>query len=209
MAEQGSRFDRGARTWDIPPRVELASAVFRAIRERVPLRPDMRVLDYGAGTGLVSFALSEHVGHVTAMDSSRGMLEVIASKMAESRVENVTTELRDLLADGIPAERYDCIVSSMTLHHVADTVRLLEAMRSMLASGGHIALADLDEEDGSFHHDNAGVEHFGFSRSMLAELAARNGFADITCDIVHTVTRPDKSGVMRSYGVFLLAGIKA
>jgi 2-polyprenyl-3-methyl-5-hydroxy-6-metoxy-1,4-benzoquinol methylase len=169
----------------------------------------MRVLDYGAGTGLVSFALSEHVGHVTAMDSSRGMLEVIDSKMAESRVANVTTELRDLLADGIPAERYDCIVSSMTLHHVADTAGLLAAMRSMLVSGGRIALADLEEEDGLFHHDNAGVEHYGFDRQSLAKLAAGAGFADVNCDIVHTVTRPDRNGVMRSYGVFLLAGIKA
>ena len=129
--------------------------------------------------------------------------------MAESRVTNVTTELLDLLADGIPAERYDCIVSSMTLHHVADIVRLLAAMRSMLAPGGHIALADLDEEDGSFHHDNTGVEHFGFNRERLTSLARAAGFAYISCDIVHAVTRPGRDGVMRSYGVFLLAGLKA
>ena len=34
-----SRFDEAARTWDTPPRVEIARAVFRAIMDRGLLAP--------------------------------------------------------------------------------------------------------------------------------------------------------------------------
>jgi precorrin-6B methylase 2 len=52
------RFDRLAAEWDANPgRVALTQAVVAAIRNAVPLRPDMRALDFGAGTGLVTLGL--------------------------------------------------------------------------------------------------------------------------------------------------------
>ena len=56
--EVRARFDRVAGEWDAnPARVALARAVTEAIRASVPLRPDMAVMDFGAGTGLVTLGL--------------------------------------------------------------------------------------------------------------------------------------------------------
>ena len=39
----------------------------------------------------------------------------------------------------------------MVMHHVADVAGLVRSMTQQLATGGYVALADLDVEDGTFH----------------------------------------------------------
>jgi ubiquinone/menaquinone biosynthesis C-methylase UbiE len=75
-------FDDKARTWDSDPiKRERALAVAAAIRQRVPLARDWRALEYGCGTGLLSFALHAELGQMTLADSSSGMLAVLAEKI--------------------------------------------------------------------------------------------------------------------------------
>src|SRR5690606_38453910 len=75
-------FDAKAATWDADPaKVERAGVVARAIRAAVPLDPSVRLLEYGAGTGLVTQALRDAVGPVTLADTSAGMREVMRAKV--------------------------------------------------------------------------------------------------------------------------------
>lgn len=202
-----SRFDEAARSWDTPPRIEIARAVFRAIHDRGLIGPGTRALDFGAGTGLVTLAMSEHASEVTALDTSAEMLRVLGEKLAAGGVTNVRTLRADLAAgDGVDG-RFDLIASSMSLHHVRDTARLLAVFYGLLAPGGRIALADLDREDGTFHSDNAGVEHYGFERAGLIGLAEAAGFSGAACDIIHTVKR-EREGIPRGYDIFLLTGTR-
>jgi hypothetical protein len=86
------------------------------------------------------------------------------------------------------------------LHHVEDTAAALAAMRALLATGGRIAVADLDTEDGSFHTAEAeGIHHQGFDRGDLGRLAEAAGFADIA---FRTATTIEDEG--RRYPLFLL-----
>ena len=67
-------FDDRAATWDDDPaKVERADEVARAISAAIPLDRSMRMLEYGAGTGLVTQALRESVGPVTLADTSKGI----------------------------------------------------------------------------------------------------------------------------------------
>ena len=53
-----SRFDEAAAQWDNNPgRVDLARAVGEAIGRAIPFQAGWRVLDYGAGTGLLTLNL--------------------------------------------------------------------------------------------------------------------------------------------------------
>src|SRR5436190_144034 len=64
-------FDARAETWDDDPaKVERARAVADEIIARVPLSRTMRALEYGCGTGLLSFMLRERVGDITLADVS-------------------------------------------------------------------------------------------------------------------------------------------
>jgi Predicted methyltransferase (contains TPR repeat) len=41
----------------------------------------MKVLDFGCGTGLLSFFLQPYVGEITGIDTSKGMIEVFDKKL--------------------------------------------------------------------------------------------------------------------------------
>ena len=197
------RFDQVAGTWDEDPgRVALARAVADAIGRQAGLSPSMDVLDFGTGTGLLALAVQPHVRSVTGADTSAGMLEVFERK-ARARGLDAVRPYRLAGPESLAAAgAFDLIISSMTLHHVADLAALFAQFRALLRTGGRVALADLDTEDGSFHSpDVTDVHHLGFDRADLRAQLAAAGFEDLreTTAFVHR-----RHG--REYPVFLISG---
>lgn len=198
-----SRFDAAAADWDKGDlRQRIAYETAETIFETIPLRADMDLLDFGAGTGLLTYRLAPSVHSVTAVDTSPKMLEVLQSKSTPEHV--IKTECRDIMHMPLD-ETFDGIISSMAMHHVEDTAAFLDALHAHLRSGGFIAIADLDQEDGSFHaHGNEGVFHFGFDREQLKALAEKSGFTDVRFGTALTIEKPG-----RDYPIFLLSARKA
>jgi len=196
-------FDARAATWDDDPtKVERARAVADEIVARVPLAPTMRALEYGCGTGLLSFLLRPRLGDITLADVSEGMLAVAARKIASAGDASMRAQKLDYFVDPVPAHAFDLIYSLMTLHHIPDTAGILERFRRALAAPGFLCIADLDTEDGSFH--GAGFDgHLGFDRGELAAKARRAGFAAVEFTTAHTVTKAAGSG-RRTYPIFLM-----
>lgn len=201
-----STFDDRAATWDVDPaKIQRAAVVAAAIRDRLELTGSERLLDYGAGTGLVSEALQEAVGPITLADPSTGMRDVMRSKIAAGTfTSGKRTEPRvwDLDLETAPPleEHFDLIVTVMTLHHVGDVDVVLGRFADLLADGGHLCIVDLDEEDGSFHGADVDVHH-GFDTTALAASMSVAGFTDIDVQPCHEVERP--SG---TFSVFLAIG---
>lgn len=196
-------FDSKAREWDENPVfVERGRKIAEAIRQQVPLKHDMSALDYGCGTGLLSFPLKDALGQITLKDTSAGMLEVLREKIAAQGVTNMTVRQVDLTAEPLPDERYDLIYSSMTLHHIPDTDNILRVFHVLLNKGGHLCIADLDKEDGSFHGVEVDVHH-GFDHAALAAKAQQAGFADVRFDTVFAIVKETERGA-RAYPVFLM-----
>ncbi len=171
-------FDASAETWDDPAKIERAEAVADAIASAVPLRPTTRLLEYGAGTGLVSEALRPRVGPVTLAEPSEGMRAVIRSKIERGALAGARVWDLDLETDDPPAEQFDLVVTVMVLHHVADLDRVLTGFAALLAPGGHLCVVDLDHEDGSFHGEGF-AGHHGFRRPELAARLASARFTGI------------------------------
>ncbi|MHB9129642.1 MAG: class I SAM-dependent DNA methyltransferase [Armatimonadota bacterium] len=203
-----SRFDQAAATWDEQPvRVMLAKAIAQAMLTQVPISPAMTALDYGCGTGLVTLALQPYVQRIIGVDSSPGMLAKLQEKMQALGISNVETLLLDLATQPPPPDlRVDLIVSAMALHHIADLPQLLQALTGLLTPGGYLALADLDAEDGSFHTDMTGVHHLGIGRAWLMAQLSVLGYQDVAANTAHVVERPDETGILRRYPVFLVSG---
>jgi ubiquinone/menaquinone biosynthesis C-methylase UbiE len=198
-----AHFDSKARQWDENPVFQdRANQIAAAIVAAIPLNSTMRALDYGSGTGMLSFPLQEKLGHITLKDTSAGMLAVVKEKIAAWGIVNMATRLMDLTAAPIPGERYDLIYSSMTLHHIPDTNAILKAFHTLLNPGGWLCIADLDQEDGSFHGIQVDVHH-GFDRDALAAQAAQAGFTDIRFSTVFEIVKTTEAG-SRAYPVFLL-----
>lgn len=203
-----AHFDSKARQWDDNPVFqERGLKIAQAIRQAVPLNRQMRVFDYGCGTGLLSFPLKDEVGALLLADSSSGMLDVVAEKIAAQGVTHMTPVKLDLLVDPPPAQRFDLIVTSMTLHHVPDTERILRIFHDLLNPDGYLCIADLDTEDGSFHGIEVDVHH-GFDRSDLSRRVEQAGFADVQFQTVFSIARERERGT-RDYPVFLMTALHA
>ena len=195
-----STFDERARDWDTPDRQARAEVVAAAIRDAVPLTPDTRAIDIGAGTGLLGIALAPHVGEVVLAEPSAGMLEVATEKLSAGGPANVRAVRFDLLGDPLPGDPFDLVVSLLVLHHLEDTAAALAAVARLQRPRGHLALADLDTEDGCFHSADAeGIHHLGFDRDLLGDLARAAGFAEV--EFRTAVTIEDEG---REYPLFLL-----
>jgi SAM-dependent methyltransferase len=95
-----------------------------------------KALDFGSGTGRLSFALAERFIEVTAADVSDTMLRELKARAAERRVDNITPLF---LEEGVPDADHDFAVSLLTLQHVETSGRLLEAIATIsgaLKAGG-------------------------------------------------------------------------
>ena len=203
-----THFDSKARQWDDNPLFrERGLKIADAVRQAVPLNRGMTALDYGCGTGLLSFPLKDELGTVLMADSSGGMLEVVNEKIAAQGVTNMATMKLDLLADPPPARRFDLIVTAMTLHHVPDTDAILRIFHALLAPGGYLCIADLDQEDGSFHGPEVDVHH-GFDRADLQKRAERAGLIGVRFETVFSIAKEHPAGT-RDYPVFLMCARRA
>ncbi len=203
------RFNEISASWDENPgRVKMASNVARSMLEALDLRGDESALEFGCGTGLVTALLAGSVKHVTAADSSPGMLEVLDRKRAELGLDNVETLQADVSEHTLPGT-YDLIFSSMTLHHIQDVAALFGRLAELLAPGGRVALADLDAEDGSFHgHDKPGIAHHGFRRSDIEQWLKDAGLEDVRLSTAYTTRKETADGEEREFPLFLAVARK-
>jgi|YelNatPaOPRAMG01_1025707.scaffolds.fasta_scaffold116736_1 tRNA (cmo5U34)-methyltransferase len=200
------RFEKGAQNWDEKPgQIMMAKNIASAICKVVPISPEWEALDYGCGTGLVTLSIEPGVRRIIGMDSSPAMLGKLKEKIKELGLDNVDTVLADLEKEEAPKIQVDLITSSMALHHIADIPSLLTKLHSMLRPGGYLALADLDTEDGTFHADNSGVQHFGLDREWLKAEMAKVGFKDCGDATAHVAERDTPNG-RKSFPVFVVWG---
>ncbi|MBK8458839.1 MAG: class I SAM-dependent methyltransferase [Micropruina sp.] len=210
-------FDTLAPTWDTPERAERARGVAAEIARRLPLDRSQTALEYGAGTGALSLALADQVGSILVTDASAGMIEMAERRIAEAGVAGLTARRLDLLTDPIPPDRVDLIFTLMALHHVSDVPAVLAAFHVLLRPQGHLAVIDLEPDDGAFHgHHEHGHEHEhehdedaprGLDPLVLTEQLKQAGFTDVVVESIWTVTR-EVDGQPREFGLFLATALR-
>ncbi len=197
------KFKDKAKDWDVSDRVkQLSAGIGSCILKNVALNDQMHVMDFGAGTGLITSQVAPFVNKITAVDISQAMLDQLLAKQALK--EKVQALCQDITHKPT-GEQYDLIMSAMAMHHVEDTDNMVKQFAAHLKSGGKVALADLDKEDGSFHPQTVeGVYHSGFERSAFQALLEKHGFKDVHFETAHIV-----QGDTKTYPVFLALATRA
>jgi cyclopropane fatty-acyl-phospholipid synthase-like methyltransferase len=202
MKDKVDHFAHKSKSWDMnSKRVQNAKGIAGLIVKNIKLDKSMELMDFGAGTGLLSYFVAPFVRKIVAVDNSPSMLVEFENKCDEFSCETEVLE-KDLSSETLE-RTFDGIISSMTIHHLEDTAALLSKLYEMLNDGGFVALADLDSEDGSFHSDNTGVFHYGFDRHLLAEYAQKAGFKNVTFSLASTISKPHAD-----FTVFLMTAVK-
>jgi cyclopropane fatty-acyl-phospholipid synthase-like methyltransferase len=182
-------------------RVSNVENIANAVIKKVSLDRQMHLMDFGSGTGLLLERIAPFVRKITAIDISKSMNDQLERKRVSLSCE-INILAIDLESTDI-TDKFDGIISSMTMHHVKDIAAMFVKFYSLLNDGGIIAISDLDTEDGRFHTEDTGVYHFGFDRDEIALAAKQACFREV--EVV------DASVVHKSQGefaVFLLTAKK-
>ena len=182
-------------------RTQNVSTIAQTILREVSFSKEMSVMDFGSGTGLLLSEITPYIGEITAVDISSSMNAVLKSKIADLKCSVQIVQM-DLTKETLD-RKFDVIISSMTIHHIEDTLALFKKFHSLLKDNGIIAIADLDTEDGSFHTEDTGVFHFGFDRENFVEMVKNAGFQNIKIQNASTIVKPTKD-----YSVFLITAQK-
>ncbi|MDR1295022.1 MAG: class I SAM-dependent methyltransferase [Bifidobacteriaceae bacterium] len=159
---------------------ERCDAVAAVVRLRLP--SGLMGMDYGCGSGHVGLRIADHFASMDLVDISAEVIASLADEVAGR--PSLRAYTLDLTRDE-PPRQVDCVIASMSFHHVSDTDRLLDGLARTVRSGGCLMVVDMDADNGEFHaakHDFDG--HDGFDRSALAHRIAAHGF-DVTevCDV--------------------------
>ncbi len=78
--------------------------------------PNMRILEFGCGTGTTAIQHATHVQHVDAIDISEKMLEIGRGKSAETGIENIKFTRGTLTEFNAQPESLDAILGLNVIH---------------------------------------------------------------------------------------------
>jgi tRNA (cmo5U34)-methyltransferase len=203
-----NEFDHKAVEWDKNPAYhERAETVARAILKQIPLNSQMTALEFGAGTGLLSFMFKDMLRNITLIDSSAGMVRVTSEKIRDTGATNLKSVEFDLAHNDYTVERFDLIYTLMVLHHVEDIEGIIMKFYGLLNQGGYLAIADLYPEDGSFHGKGFNG-HRGFDTGELSEVLEKAGFTGISHGPVYTIKRQVSENTRKRFELFLMTATK-
>ncbi len=199
-----NEFDIKASQWDKNPmNWNRSRTITNEIQNHIPLNEKMTALEYGAGTGIASFLLKDYLKEITLMDSSDEMVKIVNEKIESSKTKNIKSILFDLEQNEYKENQFDLTFTQMVLHHVADIETILDRFSKLLKPGGHLAIADLYPEDGSFHGDSFNV-HKGFDPDNLVSLLKQNNFQNTSYFKCFTIDKKISDTKTKKYDMFLL-----
>jgi malonyl-CoA O-methyltransferase len=146
----------------------LQRAVADRLARLLPERKQPNVLELGCGTGLFSRHLLARYpeGRFVLTDAAPAMIAECRRNLAAADQSRISFEVMDAGEAGGHAE-LDLIVSSMTLHWLADPAASLERLRRLLAPSGVLMYATL------------GPDSFAEWRGALAHEGLPSGLAEI------------------------------
>ncbi|MBW2386189.1 MAG: class I SAM-dependent methyltransferase [Deltaproteobacteria bacterium] len=101
------------------------------------LTPDMRVVEFGCGTGSTAIVHAPKVKTYEAIDVSEKMVEIGRGKAAEAGLSNLRFTVGTLEEVGAPDASCDAILGLNILHLVPDLDGTIATVARMLEPGGH------------------------------------------------------------------------
>ncbi len=203
-----SEFDKKAADWDKNhDHSTRAQKLADYLATQVDLSEVKTAMEYGSGTGLLSFALKNKIPSIELMDSSIEMTKAAKRKVEEQGIKSLHPIQYDMMTQELPRTRYDLIFILQTLHHIDDTTGFVQKSTELLNPNGHLVIIDLVKEDGSFHEDEF-HGHKGFVQAELEQKLIDSGLTPIHYGVCHTIEKKLEDGSIKEYPLFMMVGKK-
>lgn len=173
-------FKGRAKTWDNDAMIKRSEVVSNKLSEILGDQKDSSIMEYGCATGLISFNLVDKFKKITLMDAEEEMINVVKEKIEAYETSNVFPIKINLINETYIGEKFDIIYTSMALHHIIDTEKIVKIFYNLLNENGILCVVELDKEDGSFHINEKDFNgHNGFEHEVMEKAFRNAGFSNI------------------------------
>jgi ubiquinone/menaquinone biosynthesis C-methylase UbiE len=177
-------FNEIAYSWDKRFHTQELTKSLERVVPTFGLLPGQRVLDVGAGTGiLIPFLLKAvgPAGQVVAVDYAEKMANICKSKYAH--IQKVSVSVQEAEKLDFPSQSFDAVVCFGSFPHIENKEEALRQMNRVLKPYGKLVIAHaLSSEEIEAHHHNASeaVAHdFLPERTAMKQMLRQAGFVGI------------------------------
>ena len=117
--------------------------ILNTVFNRILASSGKKILDIGFGTGTLSSKLYENGCFVFGQDFSEKMIEIAKERMPKAKLYQ--GDFSKGLAKELTEEKYDAIIATYSLHHLADEqkVDFINGLLPLLNDGGSIYIGDV------------------------------------------------------------------
>lgn len=201
-------FESRAKDWDTDLRIKRSKIVAEKINEIIGNEKYNSIMEYGCATGLISLNLCDRFEKVTLMDSEEEMIKIVKEKLNKCKKNNVLPIQIDLVNEAYKEDKFDLIYTSLTLHNILDTKKIIRIFYNLLNENGMLCIIDLDKEDGSFHINQKDFNgHNGFEHSYMENIFESVGFSNIKSETFYNGEKIYKEKAI-PYSLFYTVGYK-
>ncbi len=99
-------------------------------------RPEMKILEFGCGTGSTAIVHAPYVSHYQAIDVSPKMIEIARNKLSHTKINNLSFSIAALEEFQVANESLDAVLGLSILHLLNDRDDAIRRVYTMLKPGG-------------------------------------------------------------------------
>jgi ubiquinone/menaquinone biosynthesis C-methylase UbiE len=136
MAKSDKFWDKTAERYAKNPVSDEATYQKKLAETQSFFTPNMRVLEFGCGTGTTAIHHAPHVQHIDAIDISENMLEIGRGKAREAGVENITFTRGTLTEFNAETGGLDAVLGLNVIHLLPDRQAVIAEVVRILKPGG-------------------------------------------------------------------------
>lgn len=116
----------------------------KAILEFLPIKPGMKILDLGTGSGYISFPIAEKFPEavIVGLDIVEGALEMNRIKAEKESIRNISFVTYDGINFPFHDNEFDLVISRYALHHFPDIQKSISEVSRILKSDGLLFISD-------------------------------------------------------------------
>lgn len=136
MSESDKFWDGVAERYARNPVADEATYQKKLAETRSFLTPNMRVMEFGCGTGTTAVHHAPYVQHIDAIDISEKMLDIGRGKARDAGIENITFTRGTLTEFAAADASFDAVLGLNVLHLIADREAVIAEVARILKPGG-------------------------------------------------------------------------